>query len=126
MTQQQVTIFLLVLGEGWKPFNYPSDDASNALKERGISIGDRATIGYRASIQKTIFLTGSRKTVNYYGMDIIHIGCIRKTISEWQEQYREVGEENGYSDEQIREYGSYIQMIAELHKTWNIETPAAQ
>jgi len=41
-----------------------------------------------------------------------------------QHQYREVGREDGYSYEQIREYGAYIQMIAELHKTWNIEVPA--
>jgi hypothetical protein len=77
-----------------------------------------------ASIGKTIFITGSGNTVNYYGLDVIHIGCIRKTIAEWQQQYREVGRENDYSDEQIREYGAYIQMIAELHKTWNIEVPA--
>ena len=137
-------------GEGWKRFNYPSEETSQALKERGITIGNGASIGYgvsigyeasigdeasigngasigdRASSDKTIFLTGSRNTVNYYGMDMIHIGCIRKTIAEWQERYREVGMENGYSDEQIQEYGAYIQMIAELHKTWNIETPAAQ
>jgi carbonic anhydrase/acetyltransferase-like protein (isoleucine patch superfamily) len=88
------------------------------------TIGDEASIGDRASIGKTIFITGSGNTVNYYGLDVIHIGCIRKTIAEWQQQYREVGRENDYSDEQIREYGAYIQMIAELHKTWNIEVPA--
>jgi hypothetical protein len=59
-------------------------------------------------------------------MDVIHIGCIRKTITEWQVQYREVGEENDYSEEQIEEYGAYIQMIAELHKTLKIEKPAAK
>ena len=126
MTQQQVTIFLLVRGDGWMPFNYPCEETSNALKERGISIGDRASIGDEASINKTLFITGSKNTVNYYGMDVIHIGCIRKTITEWQVQYREVGEENDYSEEQIEEYGAYIQMIAELHKTLKIEKPAAK
>ena len=140
--QHQVTIYLWVKAEGWRPFAYPSDEAAREIKERsitignGASIGDRARIGneasignearigYRASIGKTIFITGSRNPVNYYGLDVIHIGCIRKTIAEWQEQYREVGREDGYSYEQIREYGAYIQMIAELHKTWNIEVPA--
>ena len=128
--QHQVTIYLLVKAEGWRPFAYPSDEAAREIKERSITIGYRARIGdgaridYRASIGKTIFITGSRNPVNYYGLDVIHIGCIRKTIAEWQEQYPEVGRENDYSDEQIREYGAYIQMIAELHKTWNIEVPA--
>ena len=146
--QHQVTIYLWVKAEGWRPFAYPSDEAAREIKERsitigyeatigdGASIGDRAsigdgarigneaTIGDGASIGKTIFITGSRNPVNYYGLDVIHIGCIRKTIAEWQEQYREVGREDGYSYEQIREYGAYIQMIAELHKTWNIEVPA--
>ena len=146
--QHQVTIYLWVKAEGWRPFAYPSDEAAREIKERSItigyeatigdgasigygarigneaSIGNEARIGYRASIGKTIFITGSRNPVNYYGLDVIHIGCIRKTIAEWQEQYREVGREDGYSYEQIREYGAYIQMIAELHKTWNIEVPA--
>ena len=140
--QHQVTIYLWVKAEGWRPFAYPSDEAAREIKERSITIGNEATIGdeatigyratigneasigYRASIGKTIFITGSGNTVNYYGLDVIHIGCIRKTIAEWQQQYREVGRENDYSDEQIREYGAYIQMIAELHKTWNIEVPA--
>ena len=158
--QHQVTIYLWVKAEGWRPFAYPSDEAAREIKERSITIGDgasigdgarigdRASIGYEAtigdgasigdgarigneatigdgaSIGKTIFITGSRNPVNYYGLDVIHIGCIRKTIAEWQEQYREVGREDGYSYEQIREYGAYIQMIAELHKTWNIEVPA--
>ena len=140
--QHQVTIYLWVKAEGWRPFAYPSDEAAREIKERSITIGyeatigDGASIGYGASIGneaticdgasigKTIFITGSRNPVNYYGLDVIHIGCIRKTIAEWQEQYREVGREDGYSYEQIREYGAYIQMIAELHKTWNIEVPA--
>lgn len=122
--QHQVTIYLWVKAEGWRPFAYPSDEAAREIKERSITIGYEATIGDGASIGKTIFITGSRNPVNYYGLDVIHIGCIRKTIAEWQEQYREVGREDGYSYEQIREYGAYIQMIAELHKTWNIEVPA--
>ena len=122
--QHQVTIYLWVKGQGWRLFAYPSDEAAREIKERSITIGDEASIGDRASIGKTIFITGSGNTVNYYGLDVIHISCIRKTIAEWQQQYPEVGRENDYSDEQIREYGAYIQMIAELHKTWNIEVPA--
>lgn len=59
--------------------------------------------------------------VSYWGYDAIQIGCKKYTISEWQKHFREIGKAEGYSEEQIDEYGSYIDLIAKLHGRWNIK-----
>lgn len=40
------------------------------------------------------------------------------TISEWQKHFRKIGEDKGYSTEQMEEYKGYIDLIATMHKTW--------
>ena len=120
-------LYLWVAGEGWKSFEYESlGDIKSEFEKRGITIGSNAYIGSNASIGsnekvKCIFLIGSMHSVNYYGHDVIHIGCVQKTISEWLDQFEQVGNDHNYTAEQITEYGGYIRMIAELHKTWNVE-----
>ncbi len=55
------------------------------------------------------------------GYDAIQIGCKKYTISDWQKHFREIGKAEDYSEEQIDEYGSYIDLIAKLHGRWNIK-----
>lgn len=81
---------LYVIGEGWKAFEYSElSDLKDEFLKRGITIGNKASIGDEASIGnnasigdalkiKTISISGSRHHVSYYGMDIIHIGCVKK------------------------------------------------
>ena len=84
------------------------------------SIGDRASIGYRASIGdgasiiKSIVIKGSNHLVTFYYTNIIHIGCKKKTIEEWEKEYANIGKSENYSDEQIAEYYNYIQMCKQL------------
>jgi len=100
---------------------------NRAIIGDGASIGDEASIGYRVSIgdgasigenekPKTIFISGSKHVVNYWGQDLIAIGCHQRTISNWLETFKQVGEEHDYTPEQIEEYGNYIKFISELHK----------
>jgi hypothetical protein len=44
------------------------------------------------TVIKTIHIMGSRNTVTWYGNGNIHIGCYMKTIDEWLNEYRAVGE----------------------------------
>ena len=84
------------------------------------SIGDRARIGDRVRI-KTLFITGSSNTLSYYGTDVIHIGCIKKTIEEWKNEYASVGVENKYTEDEIKEYKTYIDICASLQETMKPE-----
>lgn len=121
-------INLLVIGKGWQEFQYGSPECQQQLKDNGIYIGSDTSIGYRAFIghgasigdrakPKTIFITGSRHSVNYWGEDKIQICCIQKSIAEWEKEYAKVGIENSYSQDEIAEYRRYIEMIKAFHES---------
>ena len=40
----------------------------------------------------------------------ISIGCKRLTYDKWLEQYEGIGRRNGYTDEEIADYGAWIQL----------------
>ena len=109
------TLNLWVNGEGWKPFEYNElKDIQAEFDKRGISIGDQASIGREASILKSLFITGTKHPVNFYGTGIIHIGCYKNTIEWWEKNYKQIGEKEQYSEAQIEEYFNYIQMCKML------------
>jgi hypothetical protein len=62
-----------------------------------------------------ITITGSSHSVFYMDGKII-IGCVEKTVAEWILDHEKIGKENKYTDEQIKEYKKYIDMIAMVEK----------
>ena len=84
----------------------------------GCKLGDRCELGDGCDVPKSLFISASSHTVSYWGEDVIQIGCKRYTISEWQKHFRKIGEDKGYSTEQMEEYKGYIDLIATMHKTW--------
>ena len=128
------TIYLQVLGEGWVSFQYTNiSELEEEFAQRGIEVGndcelgDGCELGYGCKlgngckVPKSLFISASKHSVSYWGQDAIQIGCKKYTISEWQKHFREIGKAEGYSEEQIDEYGSYIDLIAKLHGRWNIK-----
>jgi len=78
---------------------------------------------YSADLSGTIhegtqFFTFQYKkhTVLYAGLDEITIGCHRYTIQHWLDNYKEIGEKEGYKAEEIEAYGSFIKMCETVHK----------
>jgi len=45
----------------------------------------------------------------------LNIGCISLTVNQWLEQYKELGNKNGYSEDEIEEYGNVIKMIKMMY-----------
>lgn len=84
-------------------------------------ICDYCKLGEGCKVPKSLFISTSRHSVSYWGYDAIQIGCKKYTISEWQKHFREIGKAEDYSEEQIDEYGFYIDLIAKLHGRWNIK-----
>ena len=124
------TIKLWVHGKGFNPFQYESlKDLEKELLIRnikighGATIGDYAKIGYGAKIEndatiiKTLFITGSVNTVNWWSTGIINIGCEKHSIEHWKQNFKEIGENQGYTEKQIDEYEQYILLIEKLQST---------
>ena len=130
-------IYLWVVGQGWTPFEFGTEETKEQLKIRNISIGNYAKIGYyakigdsakignyatigdSATILKTLFITGSKNTFTWNGNNQLSIGCLCKTFDEWLKDYERIGKIEGYSDDEIKEYYGYI-MIA--HNLWKENT----
>ena len=87
----------------------------------GCNLGNYCKLGDGCKVPKSLFISASQHSVSYWGQDAIQIGCKKYTISEWQKHFREIGKAERYSDEQIDEYGNYIDLIAKLHGRWNIK-----
>ena len=116
------TIYLHVLDKGWVSFQYTNiSELEEEFAQRGIEVGDGCELGNYCKVPKSLFISASRHSVSYWGYDAIQIGCKKHTISEWQKHFREIGKAAGYSEEQIDEYGFYIDLIAKLHGRWNIK-----
>ncbi len=69
---------------------------------------------------KTLFINGSRNSVSWYGCNQIQIGCHKKEISWWLENYNEVGKREGYTPDQIKEYKTYIDMCKQMQESANL------
>ena len=129
------TIHLRDKNYNWKMFEYENiSDISEELVKRKISIGDsasigdRASIGYRASIGNSasignevklltgFYITGTKHSVTYVGENKLSIGCHCLKISQWKKKFKDIGENEGYTDTQIKEYYQYILMAEKFAK----------
>lgn len=62
-----------------------------------------------------IYIIGSRHHVTYYGDGIIHIGCVRGSFDTWLHEYKRIGRNYNYTEEQIEEYKKIIDIIIMLY-----------
>ena len=69
---------------------------------------------------KTLFINGSRNSVSWYGCNQIKIGCHKKEISWWLENYKLIGKREGYTPDQIAEYKTYIDMCKQMQESANL------
>lgn len=122
------TIYLHVLDKGWVSFQYTNiSELEEEFAQRGIEVGygcelgKVCKLGNGCKVPKSLFISASQHSVSYWGYDAIQIGYKKYTISEWQKHFREIGKAEGYSEEQIDEYGFYIDLIAKLHGRRNIK-----
>jgi hypothetical protein len=49
--------------------------------------------------------------------DELQIGCLKLTIDKWREKRVILGEKEGYTPEQIEEYGLYIELAAKIYQS---------
>jgi uncharacterized protein YjbI with pentapeptide repeats len=57
-----------------------------------------------------------KDTAYFYDIDKIKIGCLENTIDYWANNYKTIGKENNYNDEQIKKYGEFIKICKKMQK----------
>jgi len=60
---------------------------------------------------KEIISFQAGKHFAYYADSYIKIGCLCESVSWWLENYKAVGKKEGYSEAEIKRYGSFIESI---------------
>ena len=71
-------------------------------------------------ITPPLYIQGSKHAITVNIPDIINIGCRPHTITEWLENYKTIGADNGYTPKQISEYGKYFVLIADILGETNV------
>ena len=64
---------------------------------------------------KNLVIEGSRDKVTLTKNGLLSIGCQDHTIAHWMERYKQIGQDEDYSEEEIEEYYRYIQFCAIEH-----------
>ncbi len=59
-------------------------------------------------------IKGSRHIITMLSEYNVTIGCRRNTLAWWLENYRKIGKKEGYTPEQIAEYGGYLSALSAL------------
>jgi len=93
-------------GGGWVE-NTATVADSAYLGDSSAVYGD-ARVSGDAWAASPLYIQGSRHPLTTSSLTTLTIGCTTRTMLEWEAQYKEIGTENGYTPEQIEEYGQYI------------------
>ena len=63
-----------------------------------------------------LFIVGTKHSLTNCKKGYIQIGCHCKEISWWVKNYEMVGKREGYSADEIKEYGEYIKLFSIIGK----------
>ena len=78
----------------------------------GASIGAWANIGVWAKFEKSpLAVQGSRHIAIQNSPGKIAVGCHVHTYAQWKRCYKSIGNANGYTPEQIEEYGRILDFL---------------
>ena len=89
---------------------------SNLDASSGAWVFGNAQVFGNAWTQSPLYIQGSRHALTLCSHTQIAIGCHVHTIAEWKKTYKAVGKAEGYTPEQIAEYGRHIAYIAKEAK----------
>ena len=84
-------------------------------KEEG---GECANLSYADLSSADLMIFQFQKHQAFYSFDdSLRIGCLYLPLDEWVNKFEEIGKREKYSDLQIKAYGSFIKMCAEMQLT---------
>ena len=63
-----------------------------------------------------LYIQGSKHAITNSAYGKLAIGCEIHTFAEWKKNYKAIGKANGYTPEQIKEYGLHIAYAIKVGK----------
>jgi hypothetical protein len=83
--------------------------------------GDAQVYGYaqvygNAWETSPLCIQGTKHAITNSSYGHLTIGCKTLTFAEWEKQYEDIGKKNGYTPEQIKEYGAHIKLAIAVGK----------
>src|SRR5208337_1237547 len=78
-----------------------------------------------AWVLNPLTITGSAHSVSLVSYTQIAIGCHVRDFADWLKNYKTVGKENGYTTEQIKEYGEILRYLVKAAKVYVKRNQAA-
>jgi len=93
---------------------YISGDArvyGNARLYGDAQVHGDAQVSGDAWEKSPLYIQGTKHAVTNCAFGKISIGCHIHTFIEWIENYKRIGKDNGYTDEEIKEYKAIINFV---------------
>ena len=75
-----------------------------------------ARVSGDAWVFSPLYIQGPRHALTNCKYGYIQIGCHCNTFAYWQKHYKAIGRAEGYTEEEIEQYGLFIQMFAKIGK----------
>jgi len=75
-----------------------------------------AQVSGNAWVSSPLYIQGTRHSLTNSKYGYIKIGCYEHTFTYWQEHYKAIGRAEGYTPEEIDQYGLFIRLFAKIGK----------
>ena len=92
--------------------------ANTATVDVSAFVGRDAQVYGDAWVLNPLTITGSAHTVSLVSYTQIAVGCEIHDFAYWLKNYKTVGKENGYTPEQIKEYGEILNYLVKAAKPY--------
>ena len=83
-------------------------------------VSDNAKVFRGQHVVNPLVIQGSRDVLTLDG-DYINIGCKSHTIEHWIKNYKDIGERQEYTEEEIAEYRDYVSLLAHIKESRNVK-----
>lgn len=61
-----------------------------------------------------VYFNGTKHPVTYAGGNKVSIGCYSATLEEWENEWKDIALEEGYTEAEVKEYAMYIELIKQF------------
>jgi hypothetical protein len=71
-------------------------------------VSGNALVSGNAWETSPLYIQGTKHSITNCAYGQLAIGCQVHTFAEWKRHYKAIGKANGYTEDQIKEYGLHI------------------